>query len=256
MNSAKIGLIGLGVMGQNLALNIERNGFPVAVYDREAPVLDAFVTRESGKRILGAHSPEEFVRSLERPRKIILLVKAGAPVDWTINLVKPFLDQGDIIIDGGNSHFKETERRVAGMAEQPPNVASFMTVVDMPRTLTSWFRRMAERALIVLQDQERLILLPGDSVLAQKFILAGALDDVLRILGILALASILGSLAPRWPGCISISTIGVRAIPTPSLETVWALLCLLMKLGNRQRLLALHTDFESSGDHFFPLRLG
>jgi len=117
MNTAKIGLIGLGVMGQNLALNIERNGFPVAVYDREAPVLDAFVTRESGKRILGAHSPEEFVRSLERPRKIILLVKAGAPVDWTINLVKPFLDQGDIIIDGGNSHFKETERRQKELKE-------------------------------------------------------------------------------------------------------------------------------------------
>lgn len=115
--TAKIGLIGLGVMGQNLALNIERNGFPTAVYDREAPVLDAFIGRESGKRILGAHSPEEFVRSLERPRKIILLVKAGAPVDWTINLVKPFLDQGDIIIDGGNSHFKETERRQQELKE-------------------------------------------------------------------------------------------------------------------------------------------
>ena len=109
--AAKIGLIGLGVMGQNLALNIERNGFPVAVYDREAPVLDAFLARQSGKQIIGAHSPEEFVRSLERPRKIILLVKAGQPVDWTIDLVKPFLDKGDIIIDGGNSNFKDTERR-------------------------------------------------------------------------------------------------------------------------------------------------
>ncbi|HEV7745177.1 MAG TPA: NADP-dependent phosphogluconate dehydrogenase [Pyrinomonadaceae bacterium] len=111
MTTAKIGLIGLGVMGQNLALNIERNGFPVAVYDREAPVLDAFIARESGKQITGAHSPEEFVRSLERPRKIILLVKAGDPVDWTINLIKPFLEAGDIIIDGGNSYFKDTERR-------------------------------------------------------------------------------------------------------------------------------------------------
>ena len=111
MNMAKIGLIGLGVMGQNLALNIERNGFPIAVYDREAPVLDAFIARESGKQIFGAHSPEEFVRSLERPRKIILLVKAGDPVDWTIDLVKPFLEEGDIIIDGGNSNFKDTERR-------------------------------------------------------------------------------------------------------------------------------------------------
>src|SRR4030095_10135746 len=109
--TAKIGLIGLGVMGQNLALNIERNGFPIAVYDREPQVLDAFIGRNAGKNIHGAHSPEEFVRALERPRKIILLVKAGSPVDWTIDLIKPFLDQGDIIIDGGNSHFKETETR-------------------------------------------------------------------------------------------------------------------------------------------------
>ncbi|MEP6569476.1 MAG: NADP-dependent phosphogluconate dehydrogenase [Acidobacteriota bacterium] len=113
MTTAKIGLMGLGVMGQNLSLNIERNGFPIAVYDREAAVLDAFIARESGKQIFGGHTPEEFVRSLERPRKIILLVKAGDPVDWTINLIKPFLDQGDIIIDGGNSNFKDTERREA-----------------------------------------------------------------------------------------------------------------------------------------------
>jgi 6-phosphogluconate dehydrogenase len=111
MNTAKIGLIGLGVMGQNLALNIERNGFPIAVYDREAPVLDAFVARQGDKQIIGARTPEEFVRVLERARKIILLVKAGQPVDWTIDLVKPFLDAGDILIDGGNSHFKDTERR-------------------------------------------------------------------------------------------------------------------------------------------------
>ncbi|MFN2493004.1 MAG: NADP-dependent phosphogluconate dehydrogenase [Pyrinomonadaceae bacterium] len=109
--AADIGLIGLGVMGQNLALNIERNGYSIAVYDREPPVLDAFVGREPGKHLTGTHSPEEFVRSLERPRKIILLVKAGDPVDWTINLIKPFLEPGDIIIDGGNSHFKDTERR-------------------------------------------------------------------------------------------------------------------------------------------------
>ncbi len=111
MTKAAIGLIGLGVMGQNLSLNIERNGYPIAVYDREPAVLDAFVARQTGKQILGAHLPEEFVRSLAKPRKIILLVKAGAPVDWTIDLIKPFLDPGDIIIDGGNSHFKETERR-------------------------------------------------------------------------------------------------------------------------------------------------
>lgn len=104
-------MIGLGVMGQNLVLNIERNGYPIAVYDRESAVLDAFVARESGKQILGAHTPEEFVRSLERPRKIILLVKAGEATDWTIDLVRPFCERGDIIIDGGNSYFKDTARR-------------------------------------------------------------------------------------------------------------------------------------------------
>jgi 6-phosphogluconate dehydrogenase len=109
--TASIGMIGLGVMGQNLALNIERNGYAIAVYDREPAVLDAFLDRKTGKRIHGARTPEEFVRSLERPRKIILLVKAGEATDWTIGLVKPFLEPGDIIIDGGNSYFKDTERR-------------------------------------------------------------------------------------------------------------------------------------------------
>ena len=106
-----IGLIGLGVMGQNLALNIERNGYPISVFDREPPVIDKFSGLNKEKQILGTRSPEEFVRSLARPRKIILLVKAGDPVDWTINLIRPYLEQGDILIDGGNSHFKDTERR-------------------------------------------------------------------------------------------------------------------------------------------------
>src|SRR5882762_1773578 len=111
MTTANIGMIGLGVMGQNLALNIERNDYSVAVYDREPPVLDAFIARHPGKQIFGFHSPQEFVASLERPRKIILLVKAGDPVDWTIDLIKPGLEAGDIVIDGGNSYFKDTERR-------------------------------------------------------------------------------------------------------------------------------------------------
>jgi len=109
--TANIGMIGLGVMGQNLALNIERNGYAVAVFDREPPVRAKFIEETAGKQIVDSSSPESFVRSLERPRKIILLVKAGDPVDWTINLIKPFLEPGDIIIDGGNSHFKDTERR-------------------------------------------------------------------------------------------------------------------------------------------------
>jgi 6-phosphogluconate dehydrogenase len=107
-SQADIGLIGLGVMGQNLALNIERNGYTVAVFDREAPVLESFLSRT---KISGAQSFRDFVHAIKTPRKIILLVKAGEPVDWTIEQIKPFLQTGDIIIDGGNSHFTDTERR-------------------------------------------------------------------------------------------------------------------------------------------------
>ena len=104
-------MIGLGVMGQNLTLNIERNGYSVAVWDREPAVLEKFISSATGKNIIGAATPEALVKSLQMPRNIILLVKAGSPVDWTIDLIRPYLQAGDIIIDGGNSHFKETEHR-------------------------------------------------------------------------------------------------------------------------------------------------
>src|SRR5918997_1127143 len=116
--TAQIGMMGLGVMGENLALNIERNGYPVAVWNRDPSKVDEFVARAEGKRIVGTRSPEEFVRALERPRRIILLVKAGDPVDWTIDQVKPFLDPGDIIVDGGNSYFLDTERREKQLREE------------------------------------------------------------------------------------------------------------------------------------------
>ena len=109
--TAKIGMIGLAVMGENLAMNIERNGYAIAVFNRDPAKVDDFVARAKGKQVIGTHSPEEFVKSLERPRKAILLVKAGDPVDWTINQIKPFMEEGDIIIDGGNSYFQDTERR-------------------------------------------------------------------------------------------------------------------------------------------------
>ncbi|HEV2763604.1 MAG TPA: NADP-dependent phosphogluconate dehydrogenase [Pyrinomonadaceae bacterium] len=109
--AAKIGLIGLAVMGENLAMNIERNGYPIAVFNRDPRKVEDFVARAEGKRVVGTRSPAEFVRSLERPRKVILLVKAGDPVDWTIDQIKPYLEPGDIIVDGGNSYFKDTARR-------------------------------------------------------------------------------------------------------------------------------------------------
>jgi 6-phosphogluconate dehydrogenase len=109
--TAKIGMIGLGVMGENLARNIERNGYSIAVWNREPEKVDQFTKRLEGHQVIGTKSPEDFVKALERPRKMILLVKAGQPVDWTVDQVKPYLEEGDIIIDGGNSYFEDTERR-------------------------------------------------------------------------------------------------------------------------------------------------
>jgi 6-phosphogluconate dehydrogenase len=107
------GLIGLAVMGENLALNVERNGFPITVYNRSPEKTNTFMAeRAKGKNVVAAYSLEEFVQSLERPRRILVMVKAGAPVDAVIEQLKPLLDQDDMIIDGGNSLYEDTERRV------------------------------------------------------------------------------------------------------------------------------------------------
>jgi 6-phosphogluconate dehydrogenase len=109
-----IGLIGLAVMGENLVLNMESHDFKVAVFNRTITKVDAFMEgRAKGKNIVGCHSIEELVSNLERPRKVFLLVKAGQAVDSFIDLIIPFLEEGDIIIDGGNSHFPDTIRRTA-----------------------------------------------------------------------------------------------------------------------------------------------
>jgi 6-phosphogluconate dehydrogenase len=116
MAEADIGMAGLGVMGLNLALNMERNGHTVAIWNREPTAVDKFMAGEgSGKRFVGTKSPEEFVKSLKRPRKIVMLIKAGAPVDWTMDQFKPYLEAGDILIDGGNSWFEDTRRREAAL---------------------------------------------------------------------------------------------------------------------------------------------
>jgi len=109
---ADIGLIGLAVMGENLVLNMESKGYTVAVYNRTTAKVDKFINgRGAGKNFIGAHSIEELVNSLERPRKVMMLVKAGAPVDDFIEQIIPYLEPGDIIIDGGNSNFEDTIRR-------------------------------------------------------------------------------------------------------------------------------------------------
>jgi 6-phosphogluconate dehydrogenase len=110
--TADIGLIGLAVMGENLVLNMESHGFTVAVFNRTTSKVDDFVNgRGQGKKIVGTHSVEELVRSLKRPRKIMIMVKAGSPVDQVIDELVPLLEPGDILIDGGNSHFPDSTRR-------------------------------------------------------------------------------------------------------------------------------------------------
>ncbi|OFY65961.1 MAG: phosphogluconate dehydrogenase (NADP(+)-dependent, decarboxylating) [Bacteroidetes bacterium RBG_13_43_22] len=107
-----IGLIGLAVMGENLVLNMESKGFRVTVYNRTLQKVDDFLAgRAKGKNITGAHSIEELVSSLSRPRKVMIMVKAGSAVDDMINTIIPHLEKGDIIIDGGNTHFPDTNRR-------------------------------------------------------------------------------------------------------------------------------------------------
>ncbi|MEA2203483.1 MAG: 6-phosphogluconate dehydrogenase [Blastocatellia bacterium] len=119
MAEADIGIAGVGVMGSNLARNMERNGFAVAVWDRDPAFLAQAMSHvEAGKRITPYQTPEEFVRAIKRPRKILMMVKAGPPVDWTVEQFKPFLEQDDILIDGGNSFFQDTRRREAALATE------------------------------------------------------------------------------------------------------------------------------------------
>ncbi|MDY0304445.1 MAG: NAD(P)-binding domain-containing protein, partial [Sphaerochaeta sp.] len=115
---ADIGLIGLAVMGENLVLNLESKGYSVAVYNRSTDKVDSFVEgRAKGKRIIGTYSLEELVSSLSHPRTVMMMVKAGAPVDQTIDSLIPLLEKGDIIIDGGNSNWEDSQRRMAHVEE-------------------------------------------------------------------------------------------------------------------------------------------
>ncbi len=111
-SACDIGLVGLAVMGENLALNIESRGYRVAVFNRTTSVVDHFMAgRAAGKNFVGCHSVEELVKSLARPRKVMLMIKAGPAVDALIEQLIPLLSPGDILIDGGNTHYLDTERR-------------------------------------------------------------------------------------------------------------------------------------------------
>ena len=116
---ADIGLVGLAVMGENLILNMESKGFTVSCFNRTVSKVDNFLEgRAKGKNIIGCHSVEEFVASLERPRRAMLMVKAGKAVDDFIEVLLPHMEEGDIIIDGGNSHYPDTVRRTKTLSDK------------------------------------------------------------------------------------------------------------------------------------------
>jgi 6-phosphogluconate dehydrogenase len=117
--SCDIGLIGLAVMGQNLVLNMNDHGYRVAVFNRTVSKVDEFIHNEAaGTRVVGTHSIEEFIQALKRPRRAMLMVKAGSTVDEMIANLLPHLEKGDILIDGGNSHYPDTNRRTKELAEK------------------------------------------------------------------------------------------------------------------------------------------
>lgn len=122
MGDSQIGLVGLAVMGQNLALNVAEKGFNISVYNRSYEKTEAAVgraTKESlGEKLKGYESIADFVNSLEKPRRVIILVKAGAPVDMTIDALLEHLEPGDIIIDGGNEWYENTEKRAEKVKEK------------------------------------------------------------------------------------------------------------------------------------------
>jgi 6-phosphogluconate dehydrogenase len=118
MDDCDYGLIGLAVMGQNLVLNMERNGYKVAVFNRTTATKDEFLAANSGKQLEGGDTMEAFVALLKKPRKIQIMVKAGAAVDAVIDQLLPLLEPGDLIIDGGNSYFPDTERREKALTDK------------------------------------------------------------------------------------------------------------------------------------------
>ena len=118
MSKADIGLTGLAVMGQNLVLNMESRGFTVAAHNRTVQTTHDFVAAHPGKKLIGCDSLADFVAALSKPRKIMVMVKAGAPVDQVIDSLVPLLEPGDMIIDGGNSFFQDTERRSVALEKQ------------------------------------------------------------------------------------------------------------------------------------------
>lgn len=124
MGKQAIGVVGLAVMGRNLALNIESRGYAVSVYNRSREKTDELIAEFPDRKLVPAHTLEAFVASLETPRRILLMVKAGEATDATIAALKPLLDKGDVLIDGGNTHFTDTIRRNQELAQAGLHISS------------------------------------------------------------------------------------------------------------------------------------
>jgi len=118
MSKQQIGVVGMAVMGRNLALNIESRGYTVSIFNRSADKTDEVIAENPGKNLVPYHSVESFVDSLEKPRRILLMVQAGEATDKTIASLTPHLDKGDILIDGGNTFYKDTIRRNRELSDQ------------------------------------------------------------------------------------------------------------------------------------------
>ncbi|MDU7866754.1 MAG: NAD(P)-binding domain-containing protein, partial [Pantoea sp.] len=118
MSKQQIGVVGMAVMGRNLALNIESRGYTVSIFNRSREKTDEVIAENQGKKLAPFYTVEEFVESLEKPRRILLMVQAGEATDKTIASLTPHLDKGDILIDGGNTFYKDTIRRNKELSDQ------------------------------------------------------------------------------------------------------------------------------------------
>ncbi len=134
MSKQQIGVVGMAVMGRNLALNIESRGYTVSIFNRSREKTEEVVAENPGKKLVPYYTVKEFVESLETPRRILLMVKAGAGTDAAIDSLKPYLDKGDIIIDGGNTFFQDTIRRNRELSIKA--TSSLMVVTLSSRTLS------------------------------------------------------------------------------------------------------------------------
>ena len=173
MAKQQVGLIGLAVMGENLALNIESRGYSMAVFNRTYQKTEDLINgRAKGKKFFGAKTLQEFVDSLEKPRKIILMVKAGQAVDDFINMLIPLCEKGDLFIDGGNSHFPDTIRRNKELSAKGflfitlEDESGFANIVVTPDVFERWRTVILEASALtvrgIVQNRNGVVHLRGD----------------------------------------------------------------------------------------------